>query len=388
MEIILFLLVAGFIVLFAIIFSIPWFWWTLAIILLFLFVLAAPYLGYYRLKLRNRILAEVAKEYNLTFQEILPSYSKYWFLSNFKNIQLNVLEGNIKGHSVLIKDLIYSGITNLFLRGRHQTIIMVDNQKVKGRLPSPTLGGYIAFATVAELKQLLRSLGEVSSENFQRESTNLDKKISHYSFKTILLIITGVILLVFLIWSTSSLLQKFVSRQTPTQQLQKSSTPTTSTAQNQSYKGTDFGLVYPKNWVIQNHGCSGIGGTDCTNLAPTTAIAYYKQKYGNDSLSLSGFSAHKTNQNPRDWLGMIISGGSFTEDKEITVNGYPAAFIKSVVPNTYTDYYYAVANKGTVIYFNFRSYSEGHPYGQSVQIDDYSQYLTDFQTIVYSIKFD
>ncbi len=165
-------------------------------------------------------------------------------------------------------------------------------------------------------------------------------------------------------------------------------TPTPITSTTQNYKGTGFSVSYPKSWVIQNHGCSDMGGTDCTNLAPTAAIAYYKQKYGDDSLSLAGFSAHKTNQTPREWLGTIIGGGTFAEDKQITINGYSAAFVKSVAPNAYTDYYYAVANKGTVIYFVFRSYSESHPYGQPVQIDDYSQYLSDFQSIVNSIKFN
>ncbi|OGN07838.1 MAG: hypothetical protein A2750_00080 [Candidatus Yanofskybacteria bacterium RIFCSPHIGHO2_01_FULL_45_42] len=163
-------------------------------------------------------------------------------------------------------------------------------------------------------------------------------------------------------------------------------TPVTSTTQN--YKGTGFSVSYPKSWVIQNHSCSDMGGTDCINLAPAAAIAYYKQKYGNDSLSLAGFSAHKTNQTPREWLGTIIGGGTFAEDKQITINGYSATFVKSVAPNAYTDYYYAVADKGTMVYFVFRSYSESPPYGQSVQIDDYSQYLSDFRSIVNSIKFN
>lgn len=182
-----------------------------------------------------------------------------------------------------------------------------------------------------------------------------------------------------------------IAQQTPTptptpSQTQPPKTTTPSTSTTQSYKGTGFSVNYPKSWVIQNRGCSDMGGTDCTNLAPTAAIAYYKQKYGNDSLSLAGFSAHKTTQTPRDWLGTIIGGGTFAEDKPVTINGYSAAFVKSVAPNAYTDYYYAVANKGVVIYFVFRSYSESHPYGQSVQIDDYSQYLMDFQSIVNSIS--
>lgn len=180
----------------------------------------------------------------------------------------------------------------------------------------------------------------------------------------------------------------FVKKAPEVVQQTKSPTPATTNIQDQTYKGAAFSVSYPKSWVIQNHGCSGIGETDCTNLAPTAAIAYYKQKYGNDSLSLAGFSAHKTNQNPREWLGAIIGGGSFAEDKQITINGYSAAFVKSVAPNAYTDYYYAVASKGTVVYFAFRSYSEGHPYGQPVRIDDYSQYLSDFQSIVNSIKFN
>ncbi len=163
-------------------------------------------------------------------------------------------------------------------------------------------------------------------------------------------------------------------------------TPSTSLL-NQSYSGAGFSVNYPNGWVIQNRSCSDIGGTDCANLAPTAAIAYYKQKYGNDSLSLSGFSAHKTNKTPRDYLTTIIGGGSFAEDKQVTINGYSAAYVKSVAPNAYTDYYYAVANKGTVVYFYFRSYTEGHPYGQQVQMDDYSQYLSAFQSIVNSIKF-
>ncbi len=99
-------------------------------------------------------------------------------------------------------------------------------------------------------------------------------------------------------------------------------TPTPVISMTQNYKGTGFSVSYPKSWVIQDHGCSDMGGTDCTNLAPTAAIAYYKQKYGNDSLSLAGFSAHKTNQTPREWLGTIIGGGTFAEDKQITINGY------------------------------------------------------------------
>ena len=177
-----------------------------------------------------------------------------------------------------------------------------------------------------------------------------------------------------------------IAKPTPAQ-TQTSESPTLDT-QNQTYKGTIFSINYPKSWIIQNHNCSNIGGTDCTNLAPTAAIAYYKQKYSNNSLSLAGFSAAKTDQTPREWLGTIVGGGTFAEDKQLTINGYSAAFIKSIRLNAYTDHYYAVANNGNIVYFIFRSYSESHPYGQSVQIDDYSQYLSDFLSIVNSIKFN
>jgi hypothetical protein len=158
--------------------------------------------------------------------------------------------------------------------------------------------------------------------------------------------------------------------------------------QSQIYNGATFSVDYPTNWVIQNHGCTDMGGADCTQLAPVAAIKYYQLKYGNDSLSLAYFSAYKTDQTPQEWLD-TIGAGSFAEDNQISINGYPATFEKTILPNAYTDYYYAVADQGTIVYFTFRSYDEGQPYGTGhpIEIDDYSQYLPAFQSIVNSIKF-
>ncbi len=158
MEIIVFLLLIGFLFLIAEIFSISLAALSPVILLLLLLVLFGPYLGYWRLKLRNRMMKEMADGSNLTFRKTLPNYWKYLFISNFKNIQVDVVEGVVNGHKIFIEDLIRSGITNLVLRNTHVTNMKVDEESVKGKLPSPTLGSHISFSSVMELKEYLETL--------------------------------------------------------------------------------------------------------------------------------------------------------------------------------------------------------------------------------------
>jgi hypothetical protein len=201
--------------------------------------------------------------------------------------------------------------------------------------------------------------------------------------KLLAIIILGGILAI--IFTQTDFFKKPGQTQTePTSQTNQTST----TPDYQIYQGPGVTIQYPKSWIIQGKQCSDAGGIECIQLAPLAAIEAYQKKYGNNSLSFTGLATVAADQSVRDYMTYMAGSGPFAEDKDLTINGYPAVFIKSVVPDAYTDYYYVVGGKEKLTYFYFRSYSEWHPEGQPAQIDDYSEYLSDFQSIVNSIKFN
>ena len=214
-------------------------------------------------------------------------------------------------------------------------------------------------------------------ENHETNSNNKSLLI-----KLLAIIILGGILVIIFTQS-----DRFKKPQQPNQQ-----TTTTPSSQQpsdrQTYKSQGVIISYPNSWVVRGQRCGDAGGIECTNLAPRAAVDEYTKKYGNNFFSISGMVVTNRDSSVREFMNYMAGFGPFAEDKDVTINGYPAVYVKSVVPDAYTDYYYAIEGKDKLVYFYFRSYSEAHPEGQPAQIEDYSQYLPDYQSIVNSIKFD
>ena len=167
------------------------------------------------------------------------------------------------------------------------------------------------------------------------------------------------------------------------------STPTpapvraTSTVGTKLFKGGGISLRYPKDWAIQDWGCSDLGGIICRGLAPTSLIEQEKQKYNQAEVMVVviGFSVDKIKGSLRDWTDTFLGAGPFAEDKDLTINGHPAIFVKE--ENSYTDYSYYITNNKLVVSIGIRTYEDLHP-----GIYDYSMYLPIFQSMVASINFD
>jgi hypothetical protein len=120
---------------------------------------------YPRFRERNNDMEQLAKDFNLSFNNNLSGFWSFVGKSMFHNIQLNDLQGNVNNHSVEIKDMLYS-LTSVvtwvapggFNDGNRKTIITIDGQQVKGSIKDFSLGNSIMLTTVDELRNLLGTL--------------------------------------------------------------------------------------------------------------------------------------------------------------------------------------------------------------------------------------
>jgi hypothetical protein len=120
---------------------------------------------YPRFRERNNDMGQLAKDFNLSFNDGLSGFWSFIGKSMFHNIQLNDLQGTINNHSVEIKDMLYS-LTSVvtwiapggFNDGNRKTIITVDGQQIKGGVKDFSLGNSMMLTTVNELRNLLGTL--------------------------------------------------------------------------------------------------------------------------------------------------------------------------------------------------------------------------------------
>jgi hypothetical protein len=90
------------------------------------------------------------------------------------------------------------------------------------------------------------------------------------------------------------------------------------------------------------------------------------------------FQIFKTTTPPKVWAEIPLglpSNPSFESVNENKVNGYPAYYVKAR-GGGYISAHYFIADKGYLVYLNAR---------HGADIDD-SQYMSDFETIIHSIK--
>jgi len=113
---------------------------------------------YWRFVFRNKSLSEMVTEFNLSFQSFLPSFWKFIFVYVFRDAQINSITGNSNNHTILIKDMFYSSISNVIFQDSRRTIIEIDGKNIQGNLTDLTLGNMFILTTVDELHGLLSKL--------------------------------------------------------------------------------------------------------------------------------------------------------------------------------------------------------------------------------------
>lgn len=136
-------------------------------------------------------------------------------------------------------------------------------------------------------------------------------------------------------------------------------------------------MKHPKTWVFQGSSNTGLGLAN--SFTPGDVIKSHEQKYGNNSIVLMSVYTIASKDNPKDWH--VNQGFVVSESKELFINGHTAYYTKEI-NNSYTDHGYTIDAGDNIIYFIFREKSNNVD-----GVDTYTQYLSDFEAIVNSIRF-
>lgn len=148
-----------------------------------------------------------------------------------------------------------------------------------------------------------------------------------------------------------------------------------------TYQGPGFTLEIPSDWRIEKgEGC----GSRCVNFIPPTVVVDMRQPAGFVSES------HVTNPGLNQETLIKDFLLEFPFAKLITVNGYPTVFVESEVYSPAVDQtssQYIIVHGNTRVTISFISKNTRKP-SPEPNLRDYSQYLSDYESIVNSIKFD
>lgn len=141
-----------------------------------------------------------------------------------------------------------------------------------------------------------------------------------------------------------------------------------------------FSFEYPVDWNVEKDGGSGIADYH-VDLIPQKALIEYKNKYGNESISMAGASVFTSNLSPKEWFMSTISPESIVEEKNLTINGNQV-YYSEVSSEAYTDVSYTTSNQKLIVYFVIRIKEQGVNYN-----NDYTMYLAEFEKILSTFKF-
>src|SRR3989344_6236368 len=103
-----------------------------------------------RIKIREKMMKKLAGEFKLSFSTNAPSYSEY-FISTFytksfhdKYRFINVITGNINGHTINIHDICFPSPYYYFIKYLEEpTYVEIDGQVIMGKLKSFKAGRFL-----------------------------------------------------------------------------------------------------------------------------------------------------------------------------------------------------------------------------------------------------
>ncbi|MFH0829155.1 MAG: hypothetical protein V1907_03160 [Candidatus Kerfeldbacteria bacterium] len=160
-------------------------------------------------------------------------------------------------------------------------------------------------------------------------------------------------------------------------------------ATKQTYTSNTYNLTftYPSTWEKQDLPQSGLRSNEQVGLTPKDVLDAYRTENGNDSFWLTTFQIFSSSKTPKDWFNENISPSSRTDVNETPINGYPSYSAK-IVTDSYTDREFIISHSGVIVRYHMREISIHYAVNGTVDDrQDYARYVSDFTSVVNSLRF-
>lgn len=146
-----------------------------------------------------------------------------------------------------------------------------------------------------------------------------------------------------------------------------------------------FSINYPSSWIVRSEKGRVLSGSSFT---PSELLNQYSEEERQFVRGLV-IAATESKDEPGSYYKNLVVGAETgqTEDKNLTINGYPAYMVKGEIKGiSYT--IYIISHNNRIVYFNYRTKEEVSAHQNDIgKAIDFASHVSDFEAAVNSIKF-
>lgn len=147
-----------------------------------------------------------------------------------------------------------------------------------------------------------------------------------------------------------------------------------------------FSINYPPSWVTRSEQGKLLKGA---SLTPPELIDKYSAE---EQPFVKGLvvAATESEESPEGYFRKSVAGFETgqTEAKNLTINGYPAHFVRGNTKGGISYTIYIVSHNNRIVYFNYRTMETEEAHQNDIKkAIDFGPYVADFEAAIASIKF-